>query len=207
MGLDGGSVTRSSASLRLVHSWLLLIASTAVMAGASMATHIAGSAEGGSEAAEHAQHIAAPTIIGPLGALSCSPSCGCAGSTPPARLVLALPVLAFAIQEVAERMTEAAAPEPGIVATAITQVLFGLLAFALARVVLRTARRIAQSSPASPAALVSQSIAAPGRSPWHRLPRPTAGRRTLRTRTARTRLIDPAGLIRPASDSIRKGFQ
>ena len=138
-------MTRSSASLRLVHSWLLLIASTAVMAGASMATHIAGSAEGGSEAAEHAQHIAAPTIIGPLGALFLLAILWVLrGRALRPGWFLALPVLAFAIQEVAERMTEAAAPEPGIVATAITQVLFGLLAFALARVVLRTARRIAQ---------------------------------------------------------------
>jgi hypothetical protein len=55
---------------RLVRSGggVLLLGSAVIMAAASIATHLAASAQVPGEVADHAEHVALPTVAGPLGA-------------------------------------------------------------------------------------------------------------------------------------------
>jgi hypothetical protein len=113
----------------------LLDSSLAVMAAASFVAHMTGpaEAEGVTEAAEHASAIL-PPLVGPLAAL------GLLGIIRLARRrslgpiwFLLLPPLAFALQEIAERALDSRMIEPTIFATALVQVPFALVAYALAR--------------------------------------------------------------------------
>ena len=136
---------RRAAAFRLVRPWILLAGSTAIMVAASFATHLGAPGEAASEAAEHAEHAGLPTTVGPVGALLLLGILWLLRGRAfrPAWFLL-MPFTAFAIQELAERLTEAPVPEPTAAATTLMQLLFGLLAFALARVVLRAARRFAR---------------------------------------------------------------
>lgn len=124
----------------------LLASSLGVMAAASVATHLAGpaEAEGVSEAAEHAAVIL-PPVLGPLLALGLLGLVrfvrGC--SLGPAWYLL-LPPLAFGLQELVERGVNAQMVEPGVVAAALVQVPFALLAYALARLLRAAVVRVAR---------------------------------------------------------------
>lgn len=122
---------------------MLLFASVAIMAAASVATHVIGARASG-EAAERAEHaVAVPTIIGPLGALLLLGVIWLLHrrAVRPAWFLL-LPPTAMAIQELAERIIVRPEAEPSLVATALIQLPFALLAFLLARAVLRAVRRV-----------------------------------------------------------------
>lgn len=116
----------------------LLASSLAVMAIASVATHLAAPAEIGGEAAEHAvEHatVILPPMVGPLAALALLGFVRLLRrrSLGPAWFLL-LPPLAFGLQEVTERLVNGQMAEPGILAMAVVQVPFALLAYFLARI-------------------------------------------------------------------------
>lgn len=122
---------------------VLLGTSLAIMTAASVATHLIGVPASG-EAAEQTEHaLAVPTFIGPLGALFLLGV---------VRLLhrrafrpvwfLVLPPAAFVIQEIAERFVLGPEAEPNLLATAMIQLPFALLAFVVARFVLTVVRRV-----------------------------------------------------------------
>lgn len=130
-------------SVHPTHTGVLLATSVAIMAAASVATHLIG-AQAGGEAAERAEHaVVIPTFIGPLGALLLLGV---------VRLLhrrafrpvwfLLLPPAAFAIQEIAERILLGPEAEPSLLATVLIQLPFALLAFVAARFVLTVVRRV-----------------------------------------------------------------
>lgn len=121
----------------------MLGVSAAIMAVASVATHLIGTQARG-EAAEHAEHaVAIPTFIGPLGAFLLLGIVWLLHRRAfrPVWFLL-LPPVAFAIQELAERLTVGPEAEPSLIATVLIQLPFALLAFLVARVVLTAVRRI-----------------------------------------------------------------
>lgn len=137
------------APVKLVATWrsgTLLAGSLVLMGVASVVTHLAGpaEAEGVSEASEHATAIL-PPLVGPLLAL---------GLVGLARLgrrqalgpiwFLILPPLAFVLQELGERGLGSHMVEPGLLATALVQPPFALLAYALARLLRAAAIRVAR---------------------------------------------------------------
>lgn len=123
----------------------MLVVSAAIMAAASVATHLIGTQASG-EAAEHAEHaVAIPTFIGPLGAFLLLGIVWLLHRRAVRPIwFLLLPPVAFAIQEVAERLTVGPEAEPSFIATVLIQLPFALLAFLVARVVLTAVRRIVQ---------------------------------------------------------------
>ena len=122
---------------------VLLSASIAIMAAASVATHLIG-AQASGEAAEHAEHaVVVPTFIGPLGALLLLGIVWLLRRRTfrPVWFLL-LPPTAFAIQEIAERFLLGPEAEPSLLATVLIQLPFALLAFVVARFVLTVVRRV-----------------------------------------------------------------
>lgn len=114
-----------------------------IMAAASIATHMAGAAEASGEALEHAEHIAVPTVVGPIGALVLLGAFWLTrGRVLRPAWFLILPPAAFVSQELAERLTQAPAAEPGLITTGLTQMAFAVLAFFLARMLLVVVRRV-----------------------------------------------------------------
>lgn len=172
-------------ALRTFPTWrtgALLASSIVVMAFASFATHLSGSgdAEATGEAAEHAA-VMLPPVIGPLTTLLLVGFVRFIRrrSLGPAWFLL-LPPLAFALQEVTERLVNGHMAEPSILATALIQVPFALLAYLLARIlraaVIRVARFLAmrQALPrlrlAGPSWLATPLVVAlvPAAVGWHR---------------------------------------
>jgi hypothetical protein len=140
---DGGTVVRMPSSLRPSRSGVLLFASVVVMAAASIATHLAGAGGAPGEAAEHAEHVVVPTVVGPLGALALLGAIWLLrGRALRPAWFLVLPPAAFAMQELAERLTQGPETEPSLLATALTQLAFALLAFLLAHAILGAVRRV-----------------------------------------------------------------
>jgi hypothetical protein len=122
---------------------VLLSASVAIMAAASVATHLIG-AQASGEAAEHADHaVVVPTFLGPLGALLLLGIVWLLQRRAFRPVwFLFLPPAAFVIQEVAERFLLGPEAEPSLLATLLVQLPFALLAFVLARFVLTVVRRV-----------------------------------------------------------------
>jgi hypothetical protein len=142
---DGGAVVRMPSSLRPSRGGVLLFASVVIMAAASIATHLAASGDVPGEAAEHAEHVAVPTVVGPIGALLLLGTIWLLrGRVLRPAWFLALPPAAFMIQELAERLTQGPEAEPSLLATVPTQLAFARLAFLLARAVLGAVRRVVQ---------------------------------------------------------------
>lgn len=140
---DGGAVIGMPSSLRLSRGGVLLFASVVIMAAASIATHLAADAAVPGEAAEHAEHVTVPTIVGPIGSLLLLGIFWLLrGRALRATWFLGLPPAAFVIQEFAERLTQGPEAEPGPLATVLTQLAFAFLAFVLARAVLGAVRRV-----------------------------------------------------------------
>ena len=122
---------------------VLLGTSIAIMAAASIATHLIG-AQASGEAAEHTEHaVSAPTFIGPLGALLLL---GVVWLLHRRALrpvwFLLLPPAAFVIQEIAERFLLGPEAEPTLLTTVLMQLPFAVLAFVVAQVVLTVVRRV-----------------------------------------------------------------
>ena len=140
---DGGAVVRIPSSIRPSRGGVLLFASVAIMAVASIATHLEASGAVLGEASEHAEHVTVPTIVGPIGGLLMLGTIWLLrGRVLRPAWFLALPPAAFMIQELAERLTQPQGPEPSLLATALTQLAFAFLAFLLARIVLGAVRRV-----------------------------------------------------------------
>lgn len=122
-----------------------LAASAAIIVAASLATHLAGVvgiAGEGSEGVEHGTSASMPAVVGPLAAMLILGVLWLAkGRVLRPAWFLVLPPAAFVVQEVAERLTRPPEPEPSLVATALVQLIFALLAFLLARLVLTAVRR------------------------------------------------------------------
>ena len=122
---------------------VLLGTSIAIMAAASIATHLIG-AQASGEAAEQTEHaVSAPTFIGPLGALLLLGVVWLLHRRAfrPVWFLL-LPPAAFVIQEIAEQFLLGPEAEPSLLATVLIQLPFALLAFVLARLVLTVVRRV-----------------------------------------------------------------
>lgn len=124
----------------------LLASSLAVMAAASVATHSAGhpEVEGVGEAAEHAA-LVLPPVLGPLLALSLLALVRIVrGRSLGPVWFLLLPPLAFGLQELVERGVNAQMVEPSVLAAALVQVPFALLAYLLARLLRAAVARVAR---------------------------------------------------------------
>jgi hypothetical protein len=124
----------------------LLASSLGVMAAASVATHLAGpaEAEGVSEAAEHAAALL-PPVLGPFLALALLGLVRLArGRSLGPGWYLLLPPLAFGLQELAERGVNTQMVEPGVLAAALVQVPFALLAYLFARLLRAAVVRVAR---------------------------------------------------------------
>lgn len=124
----------------------LVASSLAVMYVGSVATHLAAPGEGdaGREAAEHVA-VTLPPLFGPLAALALLGLVRAARrqSLGPAWYLL-LPPLAFGLQELTERLVNGQMPEPTILAIALVQVPFALVAYLLARLLRGAVLRVAR---------------------------------------------------------------
>ena len=140
---DRGTVVHLSSAQRPPRGGVLLLISVVIMASASIATHMAGGADMSGEPPEHAEHVAVPTVVGPIGALLLLGALWLLrGRVLRPTWFFVLPPAAYVIQELTERLTQAPAAEPGPLATGLTQVAFAVLAFVLARVLLGVVRRV-----------------------------------------------------------------
>ena len=142
--------------IRRRSSVLLVAASVLVMVLASVMTHLAAAGEAsgaaGREAGEAAERgaVLVPPVVGPLGALLLLGLVWLIRrrTLGPAWFLL-LPPVAFAIQELTERLSHAqslplAGGEPSLLAAFLVQVPFAILAFFLARLLRAAIRRVVE---------------------------------------------------------------
>jgi hypothetical protein len=137
-------------------SGVLLVATVLVMVAASVVTHLAAGPEAdgavGAEAGEAAGHgaVLVPPLLGPLGALFLLGFVWLVRRRAPSPVwFLLMPPVAFAIQELAERLLHAESlplvgSEPSLLATLLVQVPFVVIAFVLAHLLHAAIQRVVE---------------------------------------------------------------
>lgn len=110
---------------------------------APLTTHLVSLGDRADEAAEHAETLSLAVVLGPLVALGLLAFLWRTARRGSQVWSFALaPITAFGAQEIIERLTTAPTPEPGFVGTFVVQLVLSTLAFALARLLIHTVRRL-----------------------------------------------------------------